>query len=337
MKFKFDKKTAALTLFGAAVLLLVGNLLIGILSKTPETNINKSKINVSGIDSLFLYSLHSFGINNDWIKEGRSKKNVKSYLVDVPVDLSIPVILTELNLNFNNKGVKIVSEEENTSGKTQTDIYAENEIRLKSEFRYNETIHRMAGTISFILSGYKLTDSKDSLLLDIPEPFSPLMLPSMKNFDITRFITEKKKTFSILLNDDITEIKYKLRDNYSQDRIKSTLYTIIQDFSDASFFVIDDNSDLFHSDVFKLIKEELDKRNIKLLKLDRLINLEYENELQIKNDFDYLIENMGDGGSRIIVVNYEGFEKLIPEVNRFRKIGYKVVHPSLMLQKQEGK
>jgi len=335
MKFNFDKKTAALTLFGAAVLLLVVNLLVGILNEAPEIDTNNREINTSGIDSLFLFSLHSFGINNDWIKEKRSKKNINSYLVDVPVDLSIPVILTELNINFNNKGVKIISEEENSSGKTETEFYVGNEVRLKSEFRYDDTIHRIAGTISFILSNYKLTDSEDSLFLDIPEPFSPLMLPSTKNFDITRFITGKKKTFSILLNDDITEIKYKLRDYYSQDRIKSTLFTIIQDFSGASFFVIDDNSDLFHSKVFTLIKEELGKRNIKLLKLRELIDLEYKNELQIKSDFDYLMKNMDDGGNRIIVVNYEGFEKLIPEINRFRKIGYKVVHPSLMIQKQE--
>ena len=337
MKFNFEKKTAALALFGAALLLLIANLLVGIFNKTPEPNIYQSKINISGIDSLFLYSLHSFGINNDWIKETGNSKNIKSYLVDIPVDLSIPVVLAELNLNFSNKRLKIFSEEKNASGKTETKIYAGTKILLKSEFRYDDTIHRIAGTISFILSDYKLNDSEDSLLLHIPEPFSPLMPPSMKNFDIARFITEKKKTFSILLNDKITEIKYKLRDDYSQDRIKSTLFTIIKDFSGASFFVIDNNSDLFHSDIFKLIKGELDKRNIKLLELGNLVNLEYENELQIKNDFDYLIKNMGDGRSQIIVVNYEGFEKLIPEINRFKKIGYKVVHPSLLIQKPVAK
>ena len=337
MKLSFDRKTAALVLFGAAVVLLIANLVTGIIMDSSDIQTGKEEISNSEIDSLFLFSLHSFGISNDWIKEVKSKKDNKFYRVKVPADLSIPVILVEINSNFRGTDVKIISEEENFSGSTETKIYVGRQIRLKSEFKYDNEIHRSAGTLSFVLKDYELSGSKDSLILGIPEPFSPLLLPSMRNFDISKFILEKKKTFSILLNDDISEIKYKLRSDYSEDRIKTTLFTIIHDFPGACFFVVDDNSDLYNSAAFKIIHKELKKRNIKLLKLGNLSNIEYENDVQMKNDFDNIMKNMVDGESRIIVINYEGFEELIPEIKRFRKVGYKIVHPSQLVQKESGK
>ena len=337
MKLKFDRKTAALVLFGAAVVLLIANLVTRIIINSTAVQTGKEEINNSGVDSLFLLSLHNFGISNDWIKELKSKKSVKSYLVKVPADLSIPVILVEITTNFQDKEVEIISEEDNFSGNTETKIYVGNQIRLKSEFNYDNEIRRSVGTLSFVLKDFELGNSKDSLMLGIPETFSPLLLPSMRNFDISKFISEKKKTFSILLNDDIPEIKYKLRDNYSEDRIRSILYTIIRDFPGACFFVIDDNSDLYNSPAFEIIQNELAKRKIQLLKLGKLSNIYYENDLQLKNDFDNLIKNMVDGESRIIVINYEGFERLIPDIERFRKIGYKIVHPSQLVQEKTDK
>ena len=337
MKLNFDRKTAALVLFSAAVVLLIANLVTSIIMNSTAVYTAKKEINNTEVDSLFLLSLHSFGISNDWIKELKSKKSLKSYRVKVPTDLSIPVILVELNTNFQDNYVKIISEEKNFSGSTETKIYVGNQVRLKSKFNYDNEIHRPAGTISFVLKDFELNDSKDSLMLGIPESFSPLLLPSMRNFDISKFISEKKKTFSILLNDDISEIKYKLRDNYSENRIRSTLYAIIRDFPSACFFVIDDNSDLYNSPSIKIIRNELLKRNIKLLKLRELSNIDYENDLQLKKDFDNLIKNMVDGDSRIIVINYEGFKKLIREIERFRKIGYKIVHPSQLIQEKTDK
>ena len=332
MKSKFDRKTAALVLFGAALLLLIANLVVGIVEDSSETLPGKKEIKGSEIDSVYLFSLYSFGISKNWITERKNSKINKSYFVKVPTDLSIPVILVELNSNFMGSDVKIISEEKNFGGETETKLSLGNKVKLISKFSYDDKIHRRADTISFVLKDYKLNDSNDSLMLNIPEPFSPLLKPSMQNFDISKFIAGKKKAYSILLDDNITEIKYRLQDNYSENRIKATLFTIIKTFSNAAFFVVDDKSDLYNSDVFKLIKNELDKRNIKFLKLNNLANLQYENDVQIKNDFDNLMKNMEDGESLILVVDYEGFENLIPEIKRFRKIGYKIVHPSLQIR-----
>jgi len=334
MKSYFDRKTAALVLFSAAVVLLITNLVVGILKENSGSINNRIEVNGSEIDSLFIFSLHSFGISNEWIAERKGTKTAKSYFVKVPPDLSIPVILRELNSNFRGKDITINSEEKNYSGTTETEISLGKSIKLIAEIKYEDSIHRRAATISFVLRDYELYDTIDSLMLGIPEPFSPLLLPSMRSFNNSKFISERKKSFSILLDDNISEIKYKLQDNFSENRIKATLFTIIKDFSNAAFFVVDDNSDLYNSTAFKLIKNEIDKRNIKILKLNDLANLQYENDVQIKNDFDNLMKNMVDGESKIIAVDYEGFENLIPEIKRFRKIGYKIVHPSQLAQKE---
>ena len=63
------------------------------------------------------------------------------------------------------------------------DILEEEEIEVISvsqntgilEFNYDDKIQRSAGKLAFVLEGFELADSEDSLLLEIPEPFSPLL------------------------------------------------------------------------------------------------------------------------------------------------------------------
>ena len=59
MKLKFDRKTAALVLFGAAVVLLIANLVTRIIINSIAVQTGKEEINNSEVDSLFLLSLYN--------------------------------------------------------------------------------------------------------------------------------------------------------------------------------------------------------------------------------------------------------------------------------------
>ncbi|MCH7770418.1 MAG: hypothetical protein IIA49_05290 [Bacteroidetes bacterium] len=328
MKLRTTRKSITLILFSATLFLLTVNLLINVINQSPEPEPNETNLSSQEIDSIFLYSLYSFGLLDEWIKETKNSKVKSAYKVKVPADLSIPVILAEINKNFWGKDVTISSVEKDFSGKTILNISKANIIQLKSEFKYDKGIQRSAGTAAFVIEDFELSNDEDSMLLKIPNPFSPLLIPSNENSKIKEFIINSDKIYLLLLNDDISELKYKLKESFTRKRLKSSLLSIINAFSDASFFVIDDKSDLFLSTVYSYIQTELTKRKIKLLKLSSLQRLEYEDVNQINNAFENFLKAAGVEENITFIITAEGFKTLLPEIERFRKIGYKFVHPS---------
>jgi hypothetical protein len=328
MNFNFNKKSVLPILFGASLILLISNLVLNIIENENNLISKKTKLSNVEIDSLFCLSLHSFGLLDDWIKESKSSKVDYSYMVKIPKDLSIPVILTEINSNFWESGVTINSVEKIFSGRTILDIKLEDEIKLRADFDYDKNIFRSAGTAAFILENFELSSFEDSLLLEIPEPFSPLLIPSTENLILSKFIVDNQKTYSLLLSDDIPELKYKLKDSYSQNRLKGSLLSIINDFSSATYFFIDDQSDLFNSSVFSYLKDEFVKRKIKIVKLNYLQKLNFSEMNVLISTFDNFMKNTEEGESITFLISAENFRNLLPEIMRYRKVGYKFVHPS---------
>ncbi|GMR25339.1 MAG: hypothetical protein BMS9Abin39_0630 [Ignavibacteria bacterium] len=328
MKLRTTRKSITLILFSATLLLLIANLLINIINQSTEPELNETNLSSPEIDSIFLHSLYSFGLLDDWIKKTKNSKVISEYKVKVPSDLSIPIILAEINKNFWEDNVTISSVEKDFSGRTILNISKTNIIQLRSEFRYDKGIHRTAGTAAFIIEDFELSNEEDSMLLQIPEPFSPLLLPSNENSKIKELIINNDKIYLVLLSDDISELKYKLNEGYTRRRLRNSLLAVINSFPEASFFVIDDKSDLFLSTAYSYLKTELTKRKIKLVKLSSLQRLEYGDVNQLNNTFENFLKSAGVEESITFIITAEGFKTLLPEIERFRKIGYKFVHPS---------
>ena len=328
MKFNFNNKSVLPILFGVALILLVPNLVLNILNNEDKLKSKKTTLSSTEVDSLFRLSLRSFGLLDDWIKETKSSKADYTYKVKIPKDLSIPVILAGINSNFWESGVTINSVEKIFSGRTILEIKLEDEIKLRADFDYDKNIFRSAGTAAFILENFELSSFEDSLLLEIPEPFSPLLIPSTENLILSKFIIDKQKTYSLLLNDDIPELKYKLKGSYSQNRLKGSLLSIINDFSSATYFFIDDQSDLFNSSVFSYMKDELAKRKIKIVKLSHLKKLNFSEMNVLISSFDTFMKNAKEEESITFLISTDNFRNLLPEIKRYRKVGYKFVHPS---------
>jgi len=328
MKFIFNKKSVLTILFGTALILLIPILVLNVIDKEDKLVSKKTKLSSGEIDSLFRLSLRSFGLLDVWIKEGKSANIDYFYKVKIPKDLSIPVLLVEINSNFWESGVTINSVEKIFSGRTILEIKLHDKIMLKADFDYDKKIFRSAGTIAFLLEDFELSSLEDSLLLEIPEPFSPLLIPSTENLAVSKFIIRKQKTYSVLLNDDIPDLKYKLSDNYSQNRLNGSLLSIINDFPSATYFFIDDQSDLFNSSVFSYLKDELVKRKIKIVKLSSLQKLNFNEMNELIISFDTFMKNTDEGESITFLISEDNFRNLLPEIKSYRKVGYKIVHPS---------
>jgi hypothetical protein len=327
MKFKLNRRTTAVILLVAAVLLLVAYLLIIKLNKPEESVTGQAELNTFQVDSLFLYSLNSFGISKEWIKEVQNRQTDKSYIVRLPNDLSIPVVLAEINTNFFEKNLTFSSVEKDFSGRTRLTINRGDKIILSAELKYDKEIFRTIRTLAFVIKDFELSGSKDSLLLDMPEPFTTLLKPTTESIKLVKYIKDVGKNYSLFIDDDIPELKYRLNESYSQKRLKSSLYSIVKDFSDASFFLIDDNSDMFASTSFDFIKLEMEKRKISILLLSELIHLNYDDEIQIKISFDNYLRELKEDESILFLLSADGFRTLLHEIERYRKTGVKIIHP----------
>ncbi|MGD8305377.1 MAG: hypothetical protein PVF17_01865 [Ignavibacteria bacterium] len=323
----FDKTRAALILFSAAFILLLANIFIADSGETGNTEQRKN-FTYAEVDSFFIISLKNFGLPDNCILKKQASKIPYTYRIKIPTDLSIPVILSEINNVFSEVDVTINVIEKSFNGLTDLEIKSEETIILKAKIDYDAELKRKTRKIAFIIDNFKLLSSEDSSLLDISEPFSLLIKPSSQAVDLIKFIEVKNKTYSLLLDDNIIELKYKLDEDYSFSRMEGPLVSILNDFRDATLIFIDDKSGIYNSDSYSLIKGEFSKRKIDLIELNRLSLLNERDDDQLVNLFDEFMKNLPDNNRAVILLTQQGFKILYSEIKKYKKLGYIVVPPT---------
>ena len=97
------KKTFVKYLLVIAIFLLLVNVTIDFFKKPPknEKNLNR-ELTTSQIDSVFLNVLDQYGIEKDWVSTKKIKvadedSISKQFIVKMPIDLSIPEIIKDIN------------------------------------------------------------------------------------------------------------------------------------------------------------------------------------------------------------------------------------------------
>ncbi len=326
-----------ISLFIIVIILLIANITLDSIWGNKTKPEFKKQIDLKETERLFKESLANLGIEKSWIsiQKKRNKapafpeKDYPSYSVAIPSDLPITVVLNEIFISYKNYDVNIKSEEEKINGKTLLKISAGNNLILNSEFFYNKSISRDAGNIGIFITGIAgLTGEDAKTFLSIPETFELLLEPSKESSEILKMLKEYKKEYGILLNDNITDLEYKLSTKYSTGRLKSSIRNLLGKFQNSSIFIIDDHSNLFSSDIFPLLKEEFKKRKLQLLREDSFSNLTAISNSSALKDFRDKISETKRGEKAEFIVTADEFRLLQPEIIKYRKIGYKFILPS---------
>ncbi len=337
-----NSRKIVVSLFITVIVLLLANLTLEVLwtDKVPKPEYKK-QIDAKGIERIFNESLANLGIEKNWInlqKKRRvsssvSKNNYVSYNIAIPADLPITVVLNEIFISFKNYDVNIKSEEQKINGKTLLKISSGNKLKLNGEFFYDKSISRDAGSIGIFITGITdLSNEKVKTLLSIPETFELLLIPSKESLRILKTLKDYKKKYGILLNDNITDLEFKLSSKYSGGRLKSSVRNILGKFYGSSIFMIDDHSNLFSSGVFPLLWKEFTKRKLKLVHEDSLSKLTNEGNNNALKDFRNRIDETKRGEEAEFIITSEEFRLLQPEIVKYRKIGYKFVLPSELIK-----
>jgi hypothetical protein len=336
MKIVLHRRKIIGILFVFALLLLSINILISNQSSQLLPKHTGKELTLNETKSKLFESLHNLGLEDDWIK---LKKNYRKdinlptyYSVEVPGDLPIPLVIKEIKNEFVDYNIDIVPIEQKFSGTTEIKFYSNDGLKLLAEFTYNNNIWRNAGYIGLmILLPENINEKELKPLLEIPEYFTFVLIPSKGASKIKKVIKGHDKNYVVLLNDDIQPMEYSLKSNYSPYRIKNALSAIVGNFKDADFFMIDNNSDIFASKNYELIKEGFQKRKIRLFEENSFTDLAKESESKMESDFDSSVKETGRSESADIIVSAADLESLLSEISKFRKVGYKFVYSGSLI------
>ncbi len=315
----------------AVILLLAVNI---ILEKYyhPSPSYKRIYLPANIINQKFLISLNNYNMDSTWIKRknisGMNNDSLKfNYVVDVPADLPVSLLLREVQNQFDTSEVNILATEIKSGISTELNISSGDKLKLVAKFNYNSSISRNTDTIGFVLTGIEdlNSDNLKNLLL-IPEHFSAVLIPSKNSQELLKILKENQKEAAVLLNDDISELEFKLRTGYSERRVKNSILSIIGKFHDAAFFIIDENSDIFNSNHYKMIHNEFSKRNMILIRMDIFI------KPGNSSPEDILTAVRSNKNSKsIFMVSVDDFLKMPPSLAALRKTGYKFINPSVLI------
>jgi hypothetical protein len=323
MKFNFNRNKVITYLFIAAIVFLLLNISFNLIFK--EGN-EKNPLTNDEINSRFRKILSDFAVKDEWIK-WKEEKGIQFYVVNIPADLPVVLILNDIEINLE-ENVSINTVEKKINGRTFLEILSSGELKLKAEFRYNKNIFRNAVSIGLIVERLGgINDSQIEKILNTAESFAALLIPSESSEKFKDSLNAFRKEYIIILNDEINEVVFKLNPDYSRHRLILSLKEIITSFSDAIFFIVDDNSALYFSPVYPFLKEELEKRNIKLIMKSSVKSISTKTE-NPGETFRIAVFSVEDDINRLMIIDAEDFEKIQEEIVKLRKRGYRFINPS---------
>jgi len=331
LSFKF-KKNLLVVLITIAVFLVAANTLLK--KNWSESEINQFTVDEKELSQRFKNILTEFGIEGNLIKETKSSdkhssQEISNFKVQVPIDLSIPEILQELYKSFRKDSLTINSVEKIKGGKSTFSLKLGASNLLQADFDYSKNYSRNRGFIAFILYDVDPGNPSITQLIESPTKLNFLIRPDSKQIQNLEFISKNSQQYSILIDDDISEQKYQLGPSFSEHRIVTVVKTLVTDYQKAVCFIVDDNSDFFKSANYEILKREFTKRNIKLFRTSDFESLNFDDT--ILPTFDEKIESLETGESIIFLLSEESYLALNPEINRYKKKGYRVITSSLIL------
>ena len=331
ISFKF-KKNLLITLLILAVILLAVNIFL----QKSENQINPAEFNLNEkyFSQQFQNILYEFGIEKNLFRESKSLNkssgfDVSNFKIQVPKDLTIPEILLEVYKTFRNDSLTINSSEKVKNGKTTLTLKYKNILLLSAELEYSKTYSRNKGFIAFIIYDLGLESIETESLLESPLKLNILVRPELNIKNSLDLILKSGQQYSVLIDDEITEQKYKLGPNFSEQRVINVTKTLVTDFKNSVAFIIDENSEFYNSPNYKIFNRELEKRKIKIFTYSDFTQLEYGKNLL--DNFNSTISELNDGGSVVFLLNEESLKALSEEILMLKKKGFRVVSSSLIL------
>lgn len=330
------KKKIIYFLVSISVLLLLTNLVINLSTQKEIAEDANPEVNITLIDSLFLQSLSKFNLSETWIKKvpisSRSYDLLNHvYRITLPGDLIPAVVLLQINNAFTNLPVELISDEKIINSNTTLNIFSNDILKLQSSFQVKNELVREHASFSFIIDNFsELNEEQINKIFHSTIPANILITPSIQSDSLLRKITTNKKTYSVLINNEIENDNYLLKPELSKKRLRESIRYIVWNYPDAQLFIIDDNSKLFNSAVFNFVRDEFAARNINLFPLKDFITISSNYNDAVSLLKFYLESGIGKQG-KFIILNSKTFYELENFLIENKQRGTKYYSPTELM------
>lgn len=327
MNSKLKSNNLLFILFTLSIFLLVSHLVLTLIYPEHDEQIISALSNQE-IEKIFLESLSSFAIRDEWIKPVKNKTEIPAYKINVPSDLPMTQILFELTKQFNDYNLSVTADEMKINGKTQMQISSVDDVKLKADFIYNSGIQRTESKSSIFIFGRENKGAEyDSLMYLLSREISSLLIPSKSNAAYSKWLLENGFDYAVMLNNDVVDLEFKIGNDFSETRLKLIVQNLVVSFPRALFYVVDKKSNLFSSPRYLFIKNEFDRRKIRFFTTDSLKILDGD-RTNLSERFNTAVKNFQQGKMYWLALSYDAFLILNDDIRKLVKVGYKFVKPS---------
>lgn len=329
------KKTFTKYLFGFTIFLLIINIVIEFVARPGKSgkggSSNIRELTTRQIDSIFVDVLDQYGIESRWIstkpikvKDEDSIK--KQFTVYLPADLPIPLIIRDVNKVIENDITGFVSEEKKIFGTTEIRIYTNELLKLKATLISDPQTIRERNNLTFIISdaaGLKTSDFNQ--FLSLPFSLCITVVPSDESVTLADTLKKYSKEYILVLNNQMTEKKYKLEDRDQKTLLRNSIDNIIKNFEEAKLITVDETGKLYNSVIYNFIRDEFKKRKKELVPLSQFISLSANNDNELISKFKFHGMDGSSGNQKTFLISYENFLKIRPELELFKKKGHRIL------------
>ncbi len=329
------KKNIIYFFVGFSVLLMISNVIINLIMVEKKKEV-QNEMTAEAIEKKFQNCLNSFGIEESWqnvkiINNKNFDSLKKVYHIQIPTDLNIPQFLKELEYELKNEPVEIISEERKDNGISAVKIHSNDFLKFQAYLNYDKDISREKFKFAFLVDDfYNLSISDMDDLLEIQLMFAVSIIPSEVNFELLKSVNKFKKENYLIINDEVSDSKYELETSTSKTRLKSSIISIVTDFNNSIFFMIDKASELYSSTAYNFIRDELLKRKIRLHSYENFIDLRNKETNDLLSLFKFYCED-NSKNKNIFLIDFNGIKTLKEEIKLYQKKGNKLVNPSELI------
>lgn len=313
-----------------AIILLIAEIAIDRFHKPKKVPI-VNELSVLQIETVFFKVLDEYGIDVKWISKKKIKRTdddstLAQYPVKIPSDVPIPLIIRDINKLIQKDITGFVSEEKKIFGSTEIRIYTNEILKLKATLTPDKRIIRTRNDLSFIISdALDLSEANFNKFLSISHPLACTIVPNENVITKADTLKNYRKEYALLLDDQISDSKMKLKQEYQKEILRGSIKNIITSFKDSHFYIVDEKSSLFKSPIYNFVRDDFKRQGITLFSRSEFIELKANEDSELFSKFRFYCNDTTGANQKIFLSSFANYQKILPELERLKKRGHKVI------------
>ncbi|MBA4407630.1 hypothetical protein C0389_10175 [bacterium] len=325
-----------------AIILLVAEIVIDRSRKPKEVAI-VNELTVQQIETVFFKVLDEYGIELKWISKKKAKpadddSTRVQYSVKIPADVPIPLVIRDINKVIQKDITGFVSEEIKIFGSTEIRIYTNEILKLRATLTPDKSIIRTRNNLSFIINDvFDLGDDNFNKFLSVSHPIAGSIIPNENVVIKADTLKNYRKEYAVLLDDQISDSKMKLKQEYQKEILRGSIKNIINSFKDSHFYIVDEKSTLFYSPIYNFVRDDFKRYGITLLVKSNFIELNANEDSELYSKFRFYCNDTTGVHQKQFLISFENFQKILPELEGLKKRGNKIIPISKTFLSQKRK